>query len=157
LQFANPNLSLGPNPSAAVKPARKKKAAPKRSVIIVDDEISYVELVARMIADNLDCPVHPFTRPADALAGLSRISAGVIVSDYCMPQMNGVEFIKKASKLAPKAAFIMISGQNLELIEDELSELKRLKTWLQKPFGWRPLTAAVLKAWPGKDSPKFRP
>jgi two-component SAPR family response regulator len=140
-----------------VKPTRKKSAAPSRSVIIVDDEISYIELMAGMIADNLDCPVHPFTRPADALAGLSKISAGVIVTDYSMPQMNGVEFIKKASKLAPKAAFIMISGHNLELIEDELSELKRLNTWMQKPFGWRRLTAAVLKAWPGNDAPGLRP
>ena len=85
-----------------------------RSVVIVDDEKSYVELMAQMIADNLDCQVHPFTRPEDALGGLAMISAGVIVTDYFMPQMDGVEFIRRASKIAPKAAFIMISGHNLD-------------------------------------------
>ena len=51
----------------------------------------------------------------------------------------------------------MISGHNLEPIEHDLARLRRLKMRLQKPFGWRPLTAAVLKVWPGKDAPSFRP
>jgi DNA-binding NtrC family response regulator len=140
-----------------VNAARKKPPEPSRSVVIVDDEKSYVELMAQMIADNLDCQVHPFTRPEDALSVLEKLSAGVIVTDYFMPQMDGVEFIRRASKIAPHAAFIMISGHNLEPIEHELARLKRLKMRLQKPFGWRPLTAAVLKVWPGKDAPSFRP
>jgi len=140
-----------------VNAARKRSPEPSRSVVIVDDEKSYVELMAQMIADNLDCPVHPFTRPDEALSRLEKLSAGVIVTDYFMPQMDGVEFIRRASKIAPKAAFIMISGHNLEPIEHELSRLRRLKMRLQKPFGWRPLTAAVLKVWPGKDAPSLRP
>ena len=139
-----------------MKPARKKTAAQGRSVVIVDDQKPYVQLMANLIQDNLDCEVHPFTRPKDALRGLAKISAGVIVTDYSMPQMNGVEFIRKASKIAPEAAFIMISGHDLEMMDHELSRLKKLKMRLQKPFGWRPLTAAVLKVWPGKDVPEFR-
>jgi DNA-binding NtrC family response regulator len=157
LHFANKCTKVGRNSSFVLKTARKRSAAARRSVVIVDDEVSYVQLMAGMIADNLDCQVHPFTRPEDALAALSKISAGVIVTDYSMPEMDGIEFIRKASKLAPKAAFIMISGQNLALVERDLSRLKRLRMRLQKPFGWRPLTAAVLKVWPGKDAPGFRP
>jgi DNA-binding NtrC family response regulator len=140
-----------------VNPARKKGAHERRSVVIVDDEKSYVELMAQMIRDNLDCEVHAFTSPVAALAALARISAGVIVSDYSMPQMDGIEFIRQASKVAPKSTFIMISGHNLEPIEHELDRLKRLKLRLQKPFGWRPLTEAVLKVWPGDDAPHLRP
>lgn len=140
-----------------MKAASKKPPVPSRSVVIVDDEKSYVELMAQMIADNLDCQVHPFTRPEEALAGLEQLSAGVIVTDYFMPQMDGVEFIRRASRIAPQAAFIMISGHDLDPIEHELVRLKRLKMRLQKPFGWRPLTAAVLKVWPGKDAPSLRP
>lgn len=139
----------------AMKDRKKKPAAP-RAVVIVDDEKSYVELMAQMIADNLDCSVHPFTGPLEALSGLSRIPAGVIVTDYSMPQMDGVEFIKKASRIAPDAAFIMISGHDLDPIKAELVRLKRLKMRLQKPFGWRPLTEAVLKVWPGRDVPTLR-
>ena len=103
----------------------------------MDDERSYVELISQMIADNLDCPVHAFTRPSEALLSLGRLSPGVIVTDYFMPDMDGVEFIRKAAKVAPKAAFIMISGHDLDPIEHQLARLRKLKMRLQKPFGWR--------------------
>jgi len=127
--------------------------AKSRSLVIVDDEQSYVELMAQMLTENLDCPVYAFTRPLEALSGLSKISAGVVVTDYSMPQMDGVEFIKRASKIAPKATFIIISGHDLDPIRDDLARLKQLKMRMQKPFGWRPLAEAVLKVWPGKDVP----
>jgi DNA-binding NtrC family response regulator len=139
-----------------VKSARKKSRTSLRSIVIVDDEKSYVELMAQMIADNLDCKVHAFTSPVDALANLPEISAGVVVTDYSMPQMDGIEFIRQASRVAPKSAFIMISGHDLDMMKDELSRLKKLKLRLQKPFGWRPLTEAVLKVWPGDDTPVLR-
>ena len=141
-------------PFPGVKNAKNKIEAPKRSVVIVDDEKSYVELMAEMIRDNLDCTVYSFTRPLDALGALKDISAGVIVSDYFMPEMDGIEFIRRASKISPKSIFIMIWGHNLDPLEHELSRLRRLKMRLQKPFGWRPLTAAVLEVWPGKDVPE---
>jgi DNA-binding NtrC family response regulator len=139
-----------------LKPAKKKTEAPCRGVVIVDDEKSYVELMASMISDNLDCPVYPFTRPLDALGGLATIPAGVIVTDYSMPEMDGIEFIKRAARVAPQAVFIMISGHNLEPLSHELSRLRRLKLRLQKPFGWRPLAEAVVQAWPGGDVPAYK-
>jgi DNA-binding NtrC family response regulator len=140
-------------PTTVVKPARKKSRSSRRSIVIVDDERSYVELMSQMIAENLDCKVHAFTNPVDALENLPAISAGVVVTDYSMPQMDGIEFIRKASKVAPKSAFIMISGHDLDTMKEDLDTLKTLKLRLQKPFGWRPLTEAVLKVWPGDDSP----
>jgi DNA-binding NtrC family response regulator len=139
-----------------VKLARKKAPAARRSIVILDDEKSYVELMAEMISDLLDCPVHSFTRPVDALGKLPGIAAGVVVTDYSMPQMDGVEFIKKASKIAPDAVFIIISGNNLDPIQPDLDRLKKLKLRLQKPFGFIPLTEAVLNVWPGDDVPSYR-
>jgi DNA-binding NarL/FixJ family response regulator len=139
-----------------VKHAWKKIRPPHRSIVIVDDERSYAELIAQMIADNLDCTVYAFTRPMEALGGLTKISAGVVVTDYSMPQMNGIEFIKRATRIAPSAAFIMISGDDLDPLGEELGRLRRLKMRLRKPFGWRPLADAVIKVWPGTDVPAFR-
>jgi len=140
-----------------VKSPSSKIPLTRRSIVIVDDEKSYAELMAQMIADNVDCTVHPFTRPMEALSGLAKISAGVVVTDYSMPQMNGIEFIRRAARIAPHAAFIMISGDDLDPLADELSRLKHLKARLRKPFGWRPLAEAILNAWPGSDAPAFRP
>ena len=147
---------MGLSRSLVVKRTRKKNTPSRRSLVIVDDEKSYVELMAQMIEANLDCKVHAFTSPVDALGSLATISAGVVVTDYSMPQMDGIEFIRRASKVAPKTAFIMISGHDLDAVAEQLAHLKRLKLRLQKPFGWRPLTEAVLKVWPGLDTPVLR-
>jgi len=130
--------------------------ARKPAVVIVDDERSYVDLLAQMLLDNLECDVHAFTRPDAALLALPTIEAGVVVSDYFMPDMDGIEFIRRASVLAPRAAFIMISGHDLDSIEYELVRLKGLRMRLQKPFGWRPLAAAVIQVWPGSGAPAYR-
>jgi DNA-binding NarL/FixJ family response regulator len=92
----------------------------------------------------------------EALGSLAKISAAVVVTDYSMPQMNGIEFIRRASRIAPSAAFIMISGDDLDPLGVELGRLRRLKMRLRKPFGWQPLADAVIKVWPGKDAPVFR-
>lgn len=139
-----------------MKPARRQIVAPSLSIVIVDDEKSYAELMAQMIADNLDCAVHAYTRPMEALNGLARIAAGVVVTDYSMPQMNGIEFIQRASRIAPHAAFIMISGDDLDPLAAELARLKRLKMRLRKPFGWRPLADAIVDVWPAGTPPGFR-
>jgi len=139
-----------------VKPVSKRNADQPRSVVVVDDQKPFVELMAKMIGENLTCRVHAFTRPKDALRNLTKISAGVIVTDYSMPVMNGVEFIREAAKMAPEAVFIMISGHNLELIDHELSQLEGLKMRIPKPFGWRALSDAILEVWPGAGAPRNR-
>jgi len=133
---------------------RAQQANAQRSVVIVDDEKSYVELMSQMIAEHLDCGVHAFTRPEEALLQIESLGPGVVVTDYFMPQMDGIEFIRRASPIVPNATFIMISGHDLDYVEHELSRLDCLKLRLQKPFGWKPLADAVLKVWPGTDVPR---
>lgn len=136
---------------------REKAAKKPRSVVIIDDEKIYVESMAKLIGDNLDCPVYAFTKAEDALRELRRLGAGVVVTDFLMPGMDGLEFVRKASKRAPQAAFIMISGHDLDPIGEDLATLQKLRNRMQKPFGWRPLAAAILQAWPDDDPPAVRP
>lgn len=111
----------------------------------------------QLLSDNLDCPVHAFARPDDAIAALPRLDAAVIVTDYYMPQMNGIQFVRAAAPLAPGAAFVLISGHNLAVVEDELEQLSALRGFLAKPFGWRKLASEILRVWPDKfAAPKSR-
>lgn len=119
-----------------------------KAIVLVDDEKSYTELMCQLLADNLDCPVHGFTRHAEALAALPRLNAGVVVTDYFMPQINGLEFIRDATPLAPGAAFVLITGHNLASEEDTMSRLTALKGFLAKPFGGQKLAAEVRRVWP---------
>ena len=124
---------------------------PAKAIVLVDDEKSYTDLISQMLADNLDCPVHAFTRPLEALKAIPSLAPSVIVTDYYMPQLNGIEFIRQASLLAPHAAFVMITGHNLSAEEDELAKLTALKSFLAKPFGWRTLADEILRVWPDES------
>lgn len=119
-----------------------------KPIVIVDDEQSYTDLITQLLADNLSCPVHGFTRPRDALKAIPSLDPGVIVTDYFMPQLNGIEFIREATSLAPKAHFVMITGHNLSAQEDQLAKLTALKGFLAKPFGWRKLADEIVRVWP---------
>ncbi len=116
--------------------------------MLVDDERSYTDLISEMLRENLSCPVHAFTRPLEALKTLPQLNAGVIVTDYFMPQLDGLEFIKQATQLAPEAAFVLITGHNLSAEEDKMARLTALKGFLAKPFGWRKLADEILRVWP---------
>jgi two-component system response regulator YesN len=120
---------------------------------MVDDEQPYVEMMAHLVEGKLRRPVHPFTGAEEALAGIAGLRPAVVVTDYFMPGMDGAEFIRRASGIVPDAAFIMISGHNLEPFREELSLITALKLRMQKPFGSKLLASAVLRVWPGDDTP----
>lgn len=121
---------------------------PTKSIVLVDDEKSYTDLLSHMLAEALDCPIHAFSRPLEALKALPAINPGVVVTDYHMPQINGIEFIRQATPLVPHTAFVMITGHNLASLEDEMARLAALKGFLPKPFGWRKLADEILRVWP---------
>jgi DNA-binding NtrC family response regulator len=119
-----------------------------QSIVLVDDEKSYTDLMVAMLAENLDCPVHGFTRPLAALQALPAIRPGVVITDYFMPEISGIDFIRRATPLLPGAVFVMITGNNLSAQQAELDRLSALKGFLPKPFGWRVLADEVLRVWP---------
>ncbi len=125
-----------------------------KAVVILDDEQSYAELLTQLLTDSLNCPLHTFTRPLEALAALPGIDVGMIVTDYFMPELNGIEFIIEANKVRPLASFIIITGHPLRLTDEALAGLPNLKSVLPKPFNWKRLTDEIARYWPeGSPSP----
>ena len=129
--------------------------APRKTVVIVDDEKSYADLLAQLLQDNVECQVHVFYRPAEALAAIIGLKPSVIVSDYYMPEINGLDFIRQATALLPETAFVLITGHNMSTSLDELAALPSLKGHLSKPFGWRQLAGEILSVWPDPHPPKL--
>jgi CheY-like chemotaxis protein len=122
--------------------------SPSKSVVLVDDDKEYADLMIEVLATNLDCPVRAFTRPLEALQALPKLNPSVIVTDYNMPQLNGVEFIRKAASLVPAAAFVLMTAHDLSEMQDELDRLHALKGFLAKPCGSRRLAAEIIRVWP---------
>jgi DNA-binding NtrC family response regulator len=126
-----------------------------RPLLFLDDERSYVGLMTELLTDNLTCRVLPYTRPEDALAALPGLDVGMIVTDYCMPFMNGIEYIFRAREIRPVAA-IMITGHQIELSGRDLSIVPGLRKVLFKPVGWRNLADTIIRHWPDARPPALR-
>ena len=144
-------------PHLRASPFQRVNPAPTfKSIVLVDDEKSYNDLIRQMLVENLDTPVHGFTRPLEALDALPTLDPAVIVTDYFMPEMNGIEFIHRAAALVPGAAFVMISGNNLSGEQHRMEKLAALKAFLAKPFGWRKLADEIIRVWPaGTAAPRI--
>lgn len=124
--------------------------------MIVDDETSYIDLLAQLIGDNLNRPVFTFSRPTEALQALPDIDVGAIVTDFYMPDLNGFEFIQRASAIVPGVPFILITGHGLDLTDEESAQFPALKSVIHKPFLWRRLAMEIIKYWPESHPPVER-
>lgn len=127
------------------------------SIVIVDDEKSFTELIGSLLADRLDAPVHTFSRPAAALENFGSLRAGIVVTDYYMPGMNGLDFIRTVHALSPRTPCLLITGHPLAL-EDHPAQgdLSNLKAVIPKPFRWQQLAEMIRLHWGGAHPPAYR-
>jgi response regulator RpfG family c-di-GMP phosphodiesterase len=84
-------------------------AVDRGCLLIVDDEPFVLSALTRLFRkDQHD--VVTVESPTRALAVLQERPVGVIVSDYRMPEMDGVQFLRQAREVAPESIRIILSG-----------------------------------------------
>jgi DNA-binding NtrC family response regulator len=120
----------------------------RKSVVIVDDDKFYTKLLTQLLTENLGRPVVAFLNPREALEALPRLDAGMVVTDYEMPDMNGFEFMTEAKKVVPDANFILITGHQITPAMQEKLKASSVKSVLSKPFTWRELCDEIVRHWP---------
>jgi DNA-binding NtrC family response regulator len=90
-------------------------AAPLYQVMIVDDEASIVSAVRRELSTpplgRYRYEIEGFTDPAAALERAKTKRFDAVISDYRMPGMDGLEFLKALAALQPECARLVLSGQ----------------------------------------------
>ncbi len=124
-------------------------------VVLVDDEFSYIDLLQQLLSEHLACPVHGFTKPSDALRAMPKLNVGMIITDYQMPDMNGLQFVAEVQKLNPNVPAVMITAYNMSFTPRELALVPSLKAVVRKPFKWTVLADEVVKYWPDASPPKI--
>jgi DNA-binding NtrC family response regulator len=130
--------------------------ADEKIVVLVDDEIAYIDLLQQLLGEHLACPVRGYTKPADALRALPDLNVGLIITDYQMPAMNGMQFITEVGKIKPDIPVVMITAYLLKFTQRELAKVPALKAVVRKPFNWKTLAEHVIKYWPDAHPPKVR-
>jgi CheY-like chemotaxis protein len=127
------------------------------AIVLVDDEKSYTDVLSQTLGALIDAPVVTFDRPQSALDALPGIEVGIIITDFFMPQMDGMEFLRRAVLLKPATPCVMITGHSDALADETFLQLPQLKQVLAKPFPSRVLAAAIQKYWPAALSPAAAP
>ena len=79
-------------------------------VVIVDDEEMVITSIRAFLQMETEYAVHGFTKPEEAVKYLETTPVDVVVSDYLMPKMNGIQLLAKAKQLQPEAARVLLTG-----------------------------------------------
>jgi DNA-binding NtrC family response regulator len=80
------------------------------SILIVDDEDMVITSLRVFLELETEFHVEGFTDPERAAARLAERTVDVVVSDYLMPKMNGIQLLKKAREVQPEATRILLTG-----------------------------------------------
>ena len=84
--------------------------AEKVRVLCVDDEAYILNVIRRQLVDD-NIEVFCATTAHEGLQLLEELqSVDVVISDYRMPGMDGLEFLQQVSIRCPTAACILLSG-----------------------------------------------
>lgn len=86
-------------------------------VSIVDDEIDVTELFHDALCNNIDgITVVTFNDPVIALEHFTdnKENYALVISDLRMPNLNGLELLKKIKKLNEKVRTTLISAYDIE-------------------------------------------
>ncbi len=81
-----------------------------RTILLVDDEAMITTTLATLIKFMLKYEVVAVNNPEAALKRMEETSFDMIISDFMMPEMNGLEFLTKAKEIAPESVKILLTG-----------------------------------------------
>lgn len=82
----------------------------RKSIIIVDDDISYLLLLSSII-ESKGFEATKATSGIDAIEIIKKSSFSMMITDFNMPGMNGIELAMKAKELYPDIHIVMITGE----------------------------------------------
>jgi DNA-binding NtrC family response regulator len=113
-------------------------------ILVVDDEPTIV-LMCRRVLEAQGHVVQGFTSAQAALVQLESDPADLLVVDYKMPDLNGLEFIQKAWALRPAMRVVMITAHGTREVINRATQTG-VTSIVLKPFTPTELTRGVTQA-----------
>ena len=122
-------------------------------VVIVDDEEMVLTSLRSFLALETDYKVLGFDAPDKALAAVREQTIDLVVSDYLMPKMTGIDFLLEVKKLQPFATRILLTGYaDKENAIKAINEVG-LYQYIEKPGHSERSRAALFDGTVGSEDP----
>ncbi|MBV5263303.1 HD-GYP domain-containing protein [Pinisolibacter aquiterrae] len=105
------------------------------TVLMVDDNMTNLVLVRQLVRRVEDCETLAFTDPASALETLRETDVDLILVDYVMPEIDGVEFVRRIRRMSRHATVPVVMVTTTDEREVVLQALEAGATdFLTKPL-----------------------
>ena len=110
-------------------------AASAIKVMVVDDQTSMRAMIRRSLQDLGFKDIRDSGSAADALAAVKSERVHLIISDYNMPDMDGLQFLEgvRTDAVIGKTVFIMLTGSSDREVVQKAAALG-VNNYLMKPF-----------------------
>ena len=124
-------------------------AGAKQRILILDDEEMVLTSLSSFLALETVYEVVTFTSANEALEYVKANEIDLVVSDYLMPEMDGISFLAKVRDLRPEVPRIILTGY-----ADKENAIKAINEvglfqYIQKPWDNEDLLI-IPPQWPGE-------
>jgi CheY-like chemotaxis protein len=129
------------SPAISEPPSPARISGPTRTLLVVDDDPMLRDVETQILR------LHGYTvLEAESAAEALRVAAStaaihLLLTDFSMPEVNGLELTRRFRAVHPKTPVLMVSG-SLPLIRHKADDLDRFEV-LEKPFEFKELLHKV--------------
>ena len=83
-----------------------------KRIVVVDDEPLILNIIQTYL--NKDFDIVTFDTPSEALKFMKTDSVDLVISDFYMPEMTGLNFSQKIKEINPSCPTVLISGSHVQ-------------------------------------------
>lgn len=91
-----------------MSPMRSKES--ESTVVVVDDEPMVAAAIRAFLELETGYRILSFLSPVRALEALEKETPAVIISDFMMPELDGVSFLKRTRERSPFTTRVLLTG-----------------------------------------------
>jgi DNA-binding NtrC family response regulator len=115
----------------------------KKRILIADDEIEIREILKDLLEDlgEVTC----VENGVQALNELGRRTYHLLITDYNMPEMNGMSLLKRLNELGVHMGVIWITGRSTRELRVEAWD-QGVVDYIEKPFQLDQVRKSVLRS-----------
>ena len=104
------------------------------TVVLVDDEEMVLTSIRAFLTLETEYTVHTFADPEKGAEFLKTNRSDVVISDYLMPKMNGIQFLAKAKEAQPETPRVLLTGHADKHSAIQAINDVNLFQYLEKPW-----------------------
>ena len=116
----------------------------KYNILLVDDEADNLALLYRTLRGSYN--LEKTTSPLQALEMLKEKDFELVISDHKMPEMDGVEFLKRVQLMKPQVMRILLTAYSDANILIDAINYAKIYRYVKKPFNPEELQLIVSSA-----------